>query len=132
MHNEALDFIEKNKNNPFFLYYASPLPHLPLQAPDDWVKYYNKKFGEEEPYLGKSYYPNRTPKATYAAMISYLDEQVGEIVTKLKDIVQYENTLIIFTSDNCKNLTKKYDIALFKPIIIFFLLSQKLINLTIS
>ena len=33
MHNEALSFITKNKNSPFFLYYASPIPHLPLQAP---------------------------------------------------------------------------------------------------
>ncbi|MFL2666272.1 MAG: arylsulfatase [Flavobacteriaceae bacterium] len=100
MHNEALDFIDKNHKDPFFLYYASPLPHLPLQAPEYWVEYYNKKFGEEEPYIGKSYYPNRTPKATYAAMISYLDEQVGDLINKLKEIGEYENTLIIFTSDN--------------------------------
>jgi arylsulfatase A-like enzyme len=119
MHNEALDFIEKNKNNPFFLYYASPLPHLPLQAPDDWVKYYNKKLGEEDPYIGKSYYPNRTPKATYAAMISYLDEQVGEIVTKLKDIGQYENTLIIFTSDNGPTHVPQVDSKFFNSTGIF-------------
>ena len=100
MHNEALSFITKNKNSPFFLYYASPIPHLPLQAPEKWVNYYREKFGQEKPYTGKSYYPNKTPKATYAAMISYLDEQVGELVEKLKEINQYENTLIIFTSDN--------------------------------
>ena len=100
MHKEAIDFITRNKNSPFFLYYASPIPHLPLQAPKKWVNYYEKKFGEEKPYTGKSYYPNKTPKATYAAMISYLDEQVGDLVSKLKEIGQYENTLIIFTSDN--------------------------------
>ena len=48
----------------------------------------------------QGYYPNRTPKATYAAMISYLDEQVGEIVAKLKEIGEYENTFIVFSSDN--------------------------------
>ncbi|SOE19641.1 arylsulfatase [Spirosomataceae bacterium TFI 002] len=100
MHDEALGFIDLNKNNPFFLYYASPIPHVALQAPEKWVKYYETKFGREEPYTGKSYYPNRTPRATYAAMITYLDEQVGELVQKLKDNGQYENTLIIFTSDN--------------------------------
>ena len=100
MHNEALDFISRNEDSPFFLYYASPIPHLPLQAPTKWVEYYQKKFGKETPYTGKSYYPNKTPRATYAAMISYLDEQVGELVEKLKEINQYENTLIIFTSDN--------------------------------
>ena len=100
MHDEALNFISRNKNSPFFLYYASPIPHLPLQAPTRWVDYYQKKFGIEPPYTGKSYYPNKTPRATYAAMISYLDEQVGELVEKLKEINKYENTLIIFTSDN--------------------------------
>ena len=100
MHDEALNFISRNKNSPFFLYYASPIPHLPLQAPTKWVDYYQKKFGIESPYTGKSYYPNKTPRATYAAMISYLDEQVGELVEKLKEINKYENTLIIFTSDN--------------------------------
>ena len=100
MHDEALNFISRNKNSPFFLYYASPIPHLPLQAPTRWVDYYQKKFGKESPYTGKSYYPNKTPRATYAAMISYLDEQVGELVEKLKEINKDENTLIIFTSDN--------------------------------
>ena len=100
MHNEALNFLEENKNNPFFLYYASPLPHAPLQAPAKWVEYYRLKLGKEDPYIGKSYFPNQTPRATYAAMISYLDEQVGDIVEKLKAIGQYHNTLIIFTSDN--------------------------------
>ena len=100
MHNEALGFIERNKKNPFFLYYASPLPHVPLQAPRYWVDHYRKIIGNEEPFTGKSYFPNQYPKASYAAMISYLDEQVGDIVKKLKEIGVYKNTLIIFTSDN--------------------------------
>jgi arylsulfatase len=65
------------------------------------VDYYNQKFGAEEPYLAnKGYFPNRTPRATYAAMISYLDENVGKLVQKLKDEGIYENTIILFTSDN--------------------------------
>ena len=72
-----------------------------MQAPKNWVDYYRDKLGPEEPYLGdKGYYPNLTPKATYAAMISYLDEQVGEIVAKLKEMGVYENTFIVFSSDN--------------------------------
>ena len=100
MHKEALNFIDENKNEKFFLYYASLIPHLALQAPKRWEEYYRNKFGKEEPYIGRQYYPALTPKATYAAMISYLDEQVGEVVEKLKEIGKYENTLIIFTSDN--------------------------------
>ncbi|MEN8122493.1 MAG: arylsulfatase [Bacteroidota bacterium] len=100
MHKEALNFIEENKEKPFFLYYASPIPHLPLQAPKKWVDYYVNKFGDEKPMEKASYYPQRYPRAAYAAMISCLDEQVGEIITKLKELGIYENTLIVFTSDN--------------------------------
>ena len=100
MHEEVLSFIEANKDKPFFMYYASPIPHLPLQAPQKWVDYYVDKFGDEEPLKKAYYYPNRYPRATYAAMISYLDEQVGDLVAKLKELEIYENTLIIFTSDN--------------------------------
>lgn len=100
MHQEAMAFVEKNAARPFFLYYASPIPHVPLQAPRRWVDHYIEKFGPEEPYTGDRYFPNRTPRATYAAMISYLDEQVGDLVQQLKDLGVYENTLIVFTSDN--------------------------------
>lgn len=97
---EALQFLERNQNEPFFLYYASIIPHLPLQAPQEWVAHYQEKFGSEEPFTGNSYFPNRTPRATYAAMISYLDFQVGELIDKLKELGKYENTLILFSSDN--------------------------------
>ncbi len=89
------------------------IPHLALQAPKKWEDHYRKKFGDEEPYTGKSYYPCLTPKATYAAMISYLDEQVGEIVQKLKEIGKYENTLIIFTSDNGPTFLEEVDTDFF-------------------
>lgn len=101
MQEKALSFIRENKHRPFFLYYASPLPHLPLQAPKDYVDRYRKILGDEEPYIGDhGYFPNRYPRATYAAMISYLDDQVGELVSLLKEEGLYENTIIIFTSDN--------------------------------
>ncbi|SHN32962.1 arylsulfatase [Cyclobacterium lianum] len=94
-------FVSDQKNNPFFLYWATPIPHVPLQVPTKWVDYYVDKFGDEEPYLGeRSYFPARHPRATYAAMVSYLDEQVGQLVQQLKEQGVYDNTLIIFTSDN--------------------------------
>ena len=100
MQKEVLGFIEDNKDKPFFIYYATPIPHLPLQAPKKWVDYYVDKFGDEEPLAKAGYYPHRYPRAAYAGMISYLDEQVGELISKLKKLEIYENTLIIFTSDN--------------------------------
>ncbi|MEL7120125.1 MAG: arylsulfatase [Bacteroidota bacterium] len=102
---KLMGFVEENKSSPFFLYWATPIPHLPLQAPQSWIDYYVDKFGEEEPYYyhqGEkgSYYPSRHPHATYAAMVSYLDENIGKLVTYLKEEGLYENTLIIFSSDN--------------------------------
>ncbi len=101
MFKEMSGFIEENRNKPFFFYWATTIPHAALQAPKRWVDYYVKKFGEEPPYLGdKGYFPTRYPHATYAAMISTLDEQVGLLVKQLKKLGLYENTLIFFTSDN--------------------------------
>lgn len=101
MFRELTGFVEENTDNPFFLYWATPIPHNPIQAPHRWVEYYEKKFGKEEPYLGnKGYFPHPSPRAGYAAMISYLDENIGKLVQQLKDEGIYENTLIMFTSDN--------------------------------
>ena len=98
---EALNFIDQNQEKPFFLLFASPLPHVPLQVPKKYTEQYLQEFGDEKPYLGnKGYFPNRYPNATYAGMITYLDDQVGAIVEQLKKLGLYENTLIIFSSDN--------------------------------
>lgn len=113
IHQEALRFMETNEDKPFFLYYPSIIPHVPLQAPQEWVEYYEKKLGPETPYTANSYFPNRTPRATYAAMISYLDQQVGELVAKLKELGLYENTLILFSSDNGPTYVGGADAAFF-------------------
>ena len=114
MQQEVLTFLEQNTDEPFFLYYATPVPHLPLQADNSWLKYYQRKIGQEDPYIGdRGYFPHQTPKAAYAAMISHLDEQVGEIVQKLKDLGLYENSLIIFTSDNGATYTGGADTQFF-------------------
>ncbi len=101
MLDEAKQFISESVDQTFFMFYASPIPHVPLQAPKEWIDKYKDFFDYDERYLGdKGYFPAIYPKATYAAMISYLDFQVGELVKLLKQKGIYENTLIIFTSDN--------------------------------
>lgn len=101
MQKQVIQFIQENKDKPFFMYYANPIPHVPLQAPKRWVDYYVEKFGNEEPYIGdRGYFPHRYPHAAYAAMVSYFDEQVGEIMKTLKELELYENTIIMFSSDN--------------------------------
>lgn len=101
MFDEILSFIRQYKDKNFFLMWTTTVPHVPLQAPEKWVDYYVDKFGDEEPYLGETgYYPSRFPHATYAAMISYFDDQIGHLVEYLKENDLYENTIIILTSDN--------------------------------
>lgn len=113
MQKEVIQFITDHKDKPFFMYYATPLPHLPLQVPQKYVDKYVKIFGDEKPYTGKAYFPNRYPHAAYAGMITYLDDQVGEIVAKLKELGIYDNTLIIFTSDNGPTYTGGVDAKYF-------------------
>jgi len=114
MQQEVLQFIDDNKDQPFFMYYASPLPHLPLQVPHEYVDKYVKLFGEEDPYVGnRGYFPNRYPNAAYAGMITYLDDQVGEIIAKLKELDLYDNTIIVFTSDNGPTYTGGVDAEYF-------------------
>ena len=101
MFRELTNFVATHKEEPFFLYWASPIPHVALQAPKKWLEYYKQKFGEEKPYLGEmGYFPHQNPRAAYAAMVSYLDENIGKLIQQLKDEGIYENTLIVFTSDN--------------------------------
>jgi arylsulfatase len=101
MLNEALTFIKSAKDQPFFLYFTTTIPHVPLQAPTEWIEKYRKKIGDEKPYLGeKGYFPCQYPMATYAAMVGYLDYQVGCLIQELKDQGIYENTIIVFSSDN--------------------------------
>ncbi|WP_431125786.1 arylsulfatase [Flagellimonas flava] len=115
IHKKALSFIEQNLDNNFFLYYASPLPHLPLQIPKKYAAPYREQIGDEEPYVGnKGYFPNPYPRASYAAMITMLDQQLGELVAKLKELGLYENTLIMFCSDNGPTYTGGADFEYFE------------------
>lgn len=100
MFEATMEFLEQNKTKPFFLWWTTPLPHVSLQAPAELIEYYHSKFGDEKPFLGDGYFPCRYPRATYAAMVTYIDRQVGAIIDKLKADGTYDNTIIIFTSDN--------------------------------
>jgi arylsulfatase A-like enzyme len=100
MTREAVGWLRSNGSKPFLLYFAPTIPHVALQVPEAAVKEYEGQF-PETPYAGENgYLPHRTPKAAYAAMVSYLDAQVGRILDTLKEIGAEERTLVIFTSDN--------------------------------
>ena len=96
---EMLEFVSKNKKQPFFLYYPTVLPHLPLQVPKEDIEEY-KGLWPETPYNGRSYQPHPTPRACYAAMVSFLDKQIGRLMALLKNLNLDRNTIVMFTSDN--------------------------------
>jgi len=97
---EMMRWLDEVDEGPFFLYYASVIPHLALQAPQEWVDQYPREW-DEKPYLGGAgYLPNARPRATYAAMISYFDDVVGRILRHLDEKGLAENTVVIVTSDN--------------------------------
>lgn len=100
MTREALAFVRANKGRRFFLYFAPTIPHLALQVPDHALKQYEGAF-PEAPYNGaKNYLPHQTPRAAYAAMITYLDTAVGQLLDALAETGADNNTIVFFTSDN--------------------------------
>lgn len=86
---KAIDFMERHKEKPFFLYLPHFGVHTPLEAKKEWVEKFQKKAG-----VGGHDNP------TYAAMIASVDESVGRVVAALEKLKLTENTIIFFSSDN--------------------------------
>lgn len=89
----SIDFIEKNHQQPFFLYIPHEAPHAPFQGRND--KGYRFP-GEDFSYYG----PVEDKAAAYREMVEVMDEGVGQIMAKLKERELDQNTLVIFISDN--------------------------------
>jgi arylsulfatase A-like enzyme len=114
IHEQALKFMEDNKDKPFFMYYPSVIPHAELFAPEEYMEKYRGKFLPEKNYNGSDeghprykiggYGSQPESHAAFAAMVNLLDDQVGEIIAKLKELGIDDNTLIIFSSDNGPHL----------------------------
>jgi arylsulfatase A-like enzyme len=114
MADDALDFIERHRDDRFFLYLPFTIPHVALQVPDSSLAPYDGAF-EEEPYLGDpSYLPHYRPLSAYAAMITRMDAHIGRIMAKLEELGLDENTLVIFTSDNGTTYTGGVDSEFFE------------------
>lgn len=97
---KAVDFISTHASGPFFLYLAYTTPHAELVAEPEALRQFKGKY-PEEPFEGsKTYPPNDYPRASYAAMIHQLDQDVGSLLATLDSLKLKENTLVIFASDN--------------------------------
>lgn len=113
---EMLDFVRTHRDEPFFVYYPTVLPHLALQAPEEELAQYAGKW-EETPYDGNSYLPHPTPKTCYAAMISFIDKQVGRLFALLEELGLDDNTIVLFTSDNgTTHLKEQVDYEFFNSV----------------
>ena len=97
---KALEFIEKNADDPFFLYLTPTIPHADIDIPRELIGEYDGKFHEIPHPDGKHYVAQPQPKAVYAAMVSLLDKDLQRVMDLLEEKGILENTLVIFTSDN--------------------------------
>jgi len=84
--NEAVNFIEREQDKPFFLYLAYNAPHTPLQASKE--------------YLDRNTHIKDMERRTYAAMVTAVDDGVGRILAKLDELGIDDKTMVIFLSDN--------------------------------
>jgi len=113
----ANDFVKQSvaDDKPFFLWYATIIPHAALHIPSKYLEPYDGL--DEAPYLGEqSYTPHEKPHAAYAAMITYMDEQVGRLIATLEELGVADNTLIVFSSDNGATFNGGVDAEFFKSV----------------
>lgn len=86
---EAVKFVESNKDQPFFLYLTHYAVHTPIQAKEDLTaKYEAKRKGEHQ------------NNAKYAAMVESVDDSVGRVLAKVDELGLSDNTVVVFFSDN--------------------------------
>jgi len=98
---QALDFIRRHQEEPFFFYAAFTIPHAEVTVPEDSLEEYRGLWPEPKAFPGsKTYCPQDQPRAVRAAMITRMDRDIGRMLDLLEELGLAENTFIFFTSDN--------------------------------
>lgn len=90
---QAIGFIEQNKNKPFFCYIPYNVPHSPFQVPEKYFNKYKSKGLDNE-------------LASVYGMVENMDMNIGLVLTKLEQLNLRKNTLVIFLSDNGPNTVR--------------------------
>jgi arylsulfatase A-like enzyme len=116
----VLDFIRNNQDEPFFCYYPTVIPHVALHVPDEDLQPYLNLNWKDPPFTkqkGYGYTPHFTPRADYAAMITRMDQYVGNVLQLLDKLNLADNTLVVFSSDNgTTHLDLEVDYTFFKSV----------------
>ena len=94
------DFIDRNQNEPFFVYYPTVLVHDPFVPTPDNIGDRPRTHDSNKAPKGEA-----ARKENFVAMVAYLDKIVGKIVKKVDEVGQLENTIILFTADNGTNVS---------------------------
>ncbi len=101
---EALGFIRRNQDAPFFLFVPYTIPHAGLDVPEDSMAPFVERFAES-PFEGRgSYVAQAQPKAAFAGMVTCLDRDVGRILALVDELGLDESTVVMFSSDNGPHL----------------------------
>ncbi len=95
---KAVDFIQRHKEQPFFLYVPHYGVHSPHDAKEQWIKHFQEKLAKLNKANDRKAGGHSDP--VYAAMIASVDESVGRICQTLDDLKLSDNTVVIFSSDN--------------------------------
>ncbi len=82
---EAGEFMDRNRDKPFFIYFAMNTPHYPYQGSPEWLEYY-----KDLPY----------PRNLYAAFLSTTDDRIGALLKKVDDLGLTKDTIVVFQSDH--------------------------------
>ena len=108
---KALEFVERQGEKPFFLVLSYPVPHASLDVPEDSLAKVRPRIKRDQaskPEKNPHYKPTQEIKATYAGMVSRVDDAVGSLMEKLKEKGFDENTLVMFSSDNGSHVEGGY------------------------
>lgn len=98
---KTLDFIRENKEKPFFAYLAITIPHAAMHVPEEYSAPFREKFPEFEGKVGRYAGTEvNNPIAAFAGMMKKADEDVGNVMSLLKELGIDDNTIVLFTSDN--------------------------------
>jgi arylsulfatase A-like enzyme len=116
---QALEFVRKHQDKPFFLYYPTIIPHVALHVPDEEMEPYLALGWNDPPFTKEGqpgYTPHFTPRAAYAAMITRMDTYMGRVFDLLDELELRSNTIVVFTSDNGATYLPEVDYEFFDSV----------------